>query len=190
MLYLGTSGWPNGGDWAGLSPRQRRRRYFALFNSIELTQTYRRVPDWDVVGRWRAYAPRSFVYSWVAPRYLTYRPGGEERRSLRRFLRRHKRLGRARGGVRFLVPARTDATDFSDWLEMLAELEIPGDYAFDVVPDLVELVEAYGWIATNRPASWQYMIDREPKANLDGHAYFSSLAAALRYQREVAAERG
>ena len=190
MLYLGTSGWPSEGDWAGLSPRQRRRRYFELFNSIELIQTYRRVPDWDLVGRWRAYAPAGFTYSWVAPRYLTYRPSGSERRGLRRFLRRHKRLGRARGGVRFLVPVRTDATDFSDWLEMLAELEIPGDYAFDVFPDLVELVEAYGWVVVNQPAGWQYLIDQEPIANLDGYAYFGSLAAALGYQSKVTPQRG
>ena len=190
MLYLGTSGWPSEGEWAGPSPRQRRRRYFELFNSIELIQTYRRVPDWDVVSRWRAYAPQGFVYSWVAPRYLTYHPGGSERRSLHRFLRRHKRLGRARGGVRFSVPAGVDTAAFGEWLAMLAELEIPGDYAFTVGPGLAELVEARGWVAVDRPAGWQYLIDREPKANLDGYAYFTSLTAALGHQSKVTPQRG
>jgi uncharacterized protein YecE (DUF72 family) len=190
MLYLGTSGWPSEGDCAGLSPRQRRRRYFTLFNSIELIQTHRRVPDWDLVGRWRAYAPAGFVYSWVAPRYLTYRPGGEERRALRRFLRRHKRLGRARGGVRFVVPAGVDPAAFGEWLAMLAELELPGDYAFEVGEGLGELLEPYGWVMVNRPGAWQYTLDRTPAAGVHGYAYYGSLAAALRHQREVAPERG
>ena len=190
MLYLGTSGWPNGGDWRGLSPRERRRRYFELFNSIELTQTYRRVPDWEMVGRWRAYAPRGFVYSWVAPRYLTYRPGGAERRGLRRFLRRHKRLGHARGGTRFVVPAGTDPAAFGEWLALLAELELPGDYAFEVGEELAQLLAPYGWIAVNRPGAWQYTLNRPPLPDLAGYAYYGSLEAALRHQREVAPERG
>ena len=190
MLYLGTSGWPSGGDWTGLSPRERRRRYFALFNSIELVQTYRRVPDGDVVGRWRAYAPQGFVYSWVAPRYLSYRPGGEERRGLRRFLRRHKRLGRARGGVRFVVPAGIDPAAFAEWLDLLAGLELPGDYAFEVRAELGALLEPYGWAAVNRPGAWQYTLDRPPLADLPGYAYYGSLTAALRHQREVAPKRG
>ncbi len=190
MLYLGTSGWPSGGDWAGLSPRQRRRRYFALFNSIELVQTHRRVPDGDVVGRWRAYAPAGFVYSWVAPRHLGYRPSGEERRGLRRFLRRHKRLGRARGGVRFAVPDRADPVAFAEWLAMLSELELPGDYAFEAKEELSGLLEPYGWVAVNRPGDWQYALDRPPATHLPGYAYYGSLETAIRHQREVAAERG
>ncbi len=190
MIRLGTSGWPGGNEWAKLSPRQRRRRYFALFNSIELTQTYRRVPDWDLVGRWRAYAPQDFTYSWVAPRHLTYLPGGEERRSLRRFLRRHKRLGRTRGGVRFLLPSGTDATAFGEWLVMLAELDIPGDYAFEVEEELSGLLEPYGWITVNRPGAWQYTLNCPPTAQVPGYAYYDSLETALGYQREVAPERG
>lgn len=190
MLYLGSSGWPSTGAWAGLSPRVRRRRYFALFNSIELTQTYRRVPDWELVGRWRAYAPQGFVYSWVAPRYLSYRPGGAERRGLRRFLRRHKRLGRARGGVRFVVPKGADPAAFAEWLAQLNEIGIPGDYAFEVEEPLASLLEPYGWVALNRPVVWQYTLDRPPTAHLPGYAYYGSVETALRYQREVTPERG
>lgn len=190
MIYLGTSGWPRGEGWDGLSPRQRRRRYFELFNSVELIQTRRRVPDWDVVSRWRAYAPAGFVYSWVAPRYLSYRPGGDERRALRRFLRRHKRLGRARGGVRFVLPRNADPAAFAEWLAMLAGLELPGDYAFELPAELAGLLEPYGWVAVNQPGTWQYQLDRPPLAGRNGYAYYSSLAAALGYQREVAPQRG
>ena len=190
MLYLGTSGWPSTGEWANLSPRQRRERYFSLFNSIEITATYRRVPDWELVSRRRAQAPEGFVYSWLAPRYLSYQPSGRERRALRRFLRRHRRLGRARGGVRFLVPAEAGPAAFAEWLAMLAELGLPGDYAFTVSEQLARLLKPYGWVAVNQPAAWQYTCDHPPNPSLPGYAYYGSLSAALGYQREVAPQRG
>ncbi|WP_457636655.1 DUF72 domain-containing protein [Oceanithermus sp.] len=190
MLFLGTSGWPREGEWLVLTPRQRRQRYFSLFNSIEVRETYNRVPDWELVSRRRAEAPEGFVYSWVAPRHLTYHPGGEERRSLRRFLRRHRRLGRARGAVRFLVPPKIETAAFAEWLAMLSQLGLPGDYAFSAGQELAPLLEPYGWVVVNQPASWQYALDARPDPGLPGYAYFSSLAVALRYQREVAAQGG
>jgi len=190
MLYLGTSGWPSSGEWANLSPRARRNRYFSLFNSVEITATYRRVPNWELVSRRRAQAPEGFVYSWLAPRHLSYRPSGRERRALRRFLRRHRRLGRARGGVRFLVPGAADPVAFAEWLAMLAELGLPGDYAFAVSEELTRLLKPYGWEAVNQPGSWQYTLDLPPDLRLPGYAYYSSLSAALGYQRKVAPQRG
>ncbi len=188
MLYLGTSGWPQEGDWAELSPRKRRERYFDLFNSVEILTTYRRIPDWDLVSRRRAQAPAGFVYSWLAPRYLTYRESGAELRSLRRFLKRHTRLGRARGGVRFLVPASVAVKDFTGWLEMLARLELPGKYAFVTSDELAPLLKPYPWVRVNSAGRWRYQLDKEPPPQA-GFAYYSRLAAALRQQKKVAPQR-
>jgi len=92
--------------------------------------------------------------------------------------------------VRFAVPAGADPAAFAEWLALLAELGLPGDYAFEVREELGVLLEPYGWTAVNRPGAWQYTLDRPPHAHLLGYAYYGSLSAALRHQREVATERG
>ena len=72
---------------------------------------------------------------------------------------------------------------------MLAELDLPGDYAFTVSGELARLLKPYGWVAVNQPAAWQHTCDHPPNPSLPGYAYYGSLSAALGYQREVAPQR-
>ncbi len=179
-LRIGTVGYKQ--LFPELPPSARFRRYAELFATVELPQTHRRVPDKALVYRWRKRAPTGFRYSFQAPRHLAYRPGGDERRALRRFLRRHRLLGEARGGVRFCLPEGLDPGAFAEWLAMLAELGLPGDYAFQGAAALEELALAAGHAAVNLAAGrFYYLVDPPALPAGRGYAYFHRLEDALRY---------
>ncbi len=179
-LRVGTIGYR--GLFPELPPSARFARYTELFSTVELPQTRERIPDKSLVYRWRKRAPRGFRYSFQAPKYLRYRPGGEERRTLRKFLRRHRLLAEARGGVRFRLPAGLDPAAFAEWLALLAELGLPGEYAFEGEPALEELALAAGHAAVGLAAGpFLYLIEpKTPRAG-SGYAYFLRLEDALRY---------
>ena len=166
-----------------LPPSARFRRYAELFSTVELPQTRNRIPEKEVVLRWARRAPEGFVYSFQAPKYLTYRPGGEERRTLRKFLRRFSLLGRHRGGVRFSLPEDLDPAAFGEWLAMLEGLGLPGDYAFEGPRALEERALAAGHAAVRlAQGPFLYLVEPEnPPLEAPGYAYFEDLSPALRY---------
>ncbi len=179
-LRVGTIGYKH--LFPDLPPSARFRRYAELFDTVELPGTYHRVPDKGQVYRLRKRAPAGFRYSFQAPRYLTYRPGGKERRALRRFLRRHRLLGSARGGVRFQLPQDLDKAAFAEWLSMLAELDLPGEYAFEGTAGLEELALEAGHAAVNLATGpFYYLVDPPRLPDGSGYAYFSRLEDAVRY---------
>ncbi len=180
-LRIGLIGYQ--GRFPELPPSARFHRYAELFTTVELPQTKNRIPEKEVVLRWARRAPEGFLYSFQAPKYLTYRPGGDERRTLRKFLRRHRLLGPRRGGVRFSLPEDLDSTAFKEWLSMLAELELPGAYAFEGAPQLEALALEAGHAAVRlKEGPFLYLIDPEdPPQKARGFAYFHDLERALRY---------
>jgi len=112
----------------------------------------------------------------------TYLPNGQERRALRRFLRRHTLLGTARGGVRFRLPPDLEPAAFAEWLALLADLGLPGEYAFEGPRALEELALAAGHAAVNLSAGpFYYLIDPDRLPEGSGYAYFNRLEDALRY---------
>jgi len=180
-LRIGLVGYK--GLFPELPPSARFRQYAELFSTVELPQTRNRIPEKELVLRWARRAPEGFVYSFQAPKYLTYRPSGDERRTLRKFLRRHRLLGPHRGGVRFSLPADLEPAAFQEWLSMLAELELPGEYAFEGLPELETLALEAGHAAVHlQEGPFLYLIEPEdPPLEARGYAYFHDLKRALRY---------
>ena len=183
-LRVGTTGYKH--LFPELPPSARFRRYAELFSTVELPSTHHRIPTKDLVRRWRNKAPPGFVYSFLAPRYLNYRPGSEERRTLRKFLRRHRLLGPARGGVRFLLPEALEPAAFEGWLLMLAEIAIPGDYAFEG-PESLETLALKAGHAAVRLGQGPFYYLHNPTALPEGrgYAYFDRLEDALFYSRRA-----
>jgi len=166
-----------------LPPSARFRHYAALFPTVELPSTRERIPAPELVARWARQAPPGFTYSFQSPKHLQYRPTSDERRTLRKFLRRHRQLGEHRGGVRFLLPETLDPEAFREWLLLLKELGFPGDYAFDGPPELEALALAAGHAAVRLgEGRFRYLVDPPalPK-DLSGYAYFHRLEDALPY---------
>jgi uncharacterized protein YecE (DUF72 family) len=76
-IRIGCSGW-NYGDWRGvLYPKgcpQRRwlERYAEEFETVEVNNTFYRLPSRDAVAAWVAQTPRDFVFAVKSSRYLTH----------------------------------------------------------------------------------------------------------------------
>jgi len=180
-LKVGTIGYKS--HFPEVPPSARFAHYAERFSTVELPQTRNRIPEKAVVLRWARRAPEGFVYSFQAPKYLSYRPSGDERRTLRKFLRRHRLLGAHRGGVRFLLPEDLDPEAFREWLAMLNALGLPGDYAFEGRPELEALALEAGHAAVNLgEGPFLYLVDPPaiPK-EAEGYAYFHRLEDALPY---------
>ena len=76
-IRIGCSGW-NYQDWRehvypkGLPPRRWLEHYASLFDTVEINNTFYRLPNRSAVTRWVEETPPGFVFSVKASRYLTH----------------------------------------------------------------------------------------------------------------------
>jgi len=90
-------------------PQKRWFAHYATrFSTVEVNNTFYRLPSEDVVRAWRDQAPEGFVYAFKASRYLTHRkkllPGGSHPDALRDFVERLLPLGDKLGPLLFQLP--------------------------------------------------------------------------------------
>jgi len=77
MILVGTSGWQYR-DWRGslypadLPQRSWLRRYAESFPTVEVNNTFYRLPDASTFARWRDETPAGFVMAVKASRYVTH----------------------------------------------------------------------------------------------------------------------
>ena len=76
-VWIGCSGW-NYSHWRelvypkGLLPARWLEHYATLFDTVEVNNTFYRLPKRDTVVRWVEQAPEGFVFTVKASRYLTH----------------------------------------------------------------------------------------------------------------------
>jgi uncharacterized protein YecE (DUF72 family) len=76
-VHVGCSGW-NYRDWRetvypkGLPARRWLEHYATLFETVEVNNTFYRLPAVDAVRNWAEQTPRGFVFTVKASRYLTH----------------------------------------------------------------------------------------------------------------------
>jgi uncharacterized protein YecE (DUF72 family) len=76
-VLIGCSGW-NYAAWRetfypkGLPPRQWLEYYARFFQTVEVNNTFYRLPSRDAVANWAAQTPPDFVFTVKASRYLTH----------------------------------------------------------------------------------------------------------------------
>jgi uncharacterized protein YecE (DUF72 family) len=76
-VRIGCSGW-NYGDWRGvlypkgLPPSRWLARYAELFDTVEINNTFYRLPKREAVQGWVKQSPPGFVFAVKASRYLTH----------------------------------------------------------------------------------------------------------------------
>ena len=76
-VRIGCSGW-NYNHWReivypkGLPPARWLEHYATLFETVEINNTFYRLPRRDSVARWVEQTPRGFLFSVKASRYLTH----------------------------------------------------------------------------------------------------------------------
>jgi uncharacterized protein YecE (DUF72 family) len=76
-VRIGCSGW-NYAHWRevvypkGLPPARWLEHYATLFDTVEVNNTFYRLPKRDSVARWVEHTPEGFVFTVKASRYLTH----------------------------------------------------------------------------------------------------------------------
>ncbi|MBI4375390.1 MAG: DUF72 domain-containing protein [Elusimicrobia bacterium] len=98
-IHVGTSGYVYG-HWrgvlypAGLSSIRWLPRYAEAFSTVELNNTFYRLPETATVSRWRSSTPADFVFCCKGSRYLTHiKRLNDARTGLNRFYGRVRYLG-------------------------------------------------------------------------------------------------
>jgi uncharacterized protein YecE (DUF72 family) len=126
-LYVGTSGWVYD-DWRGLFYPQGlpRSRWFEFYNrhfaTVELNNTFYRLPSEKAVATWRARSSEGFLYAVKASRTITHiRKLRNAEEHVAGFLRRVQLLGNKLGPMLYQLPpamSRNDAV-LESFLELL-----------------------------------------------------------------------
>ena len=111
-VRIGTSGWEYR-HWIGRFypaelPRDRRLEFYAdRFDTVELNNSFYRLPEADTFAGWARRAPEGFVFAVKASRYLTHvRRLREPEEPLERLWTRARRLGGHLGPVLYQLPPR------------------------------------------------------------------------------------
>lgn len=110
--WIGTSGWVYR-DWpgrfypAGLRQDRWFEYYARHFDTVEINNSFYRLPSEAAFDAWARQAPPGFLYAVKANRYLTHlRRLIEPAEPLERFLGRARRLGPSLGPVLWQLPPR------------------------------------------------------------------------------------
>ena len=139
-VHIGTSGW-HYQHWKGpfyppdLPDRQLLAAYSRRFDSVEINNSFYRLPADAVFEEWRETVPEGFVFAVKASRYITHmKKLKDPEQSLARFLERAQLLGERLGPILFQLPPRwhLDLERLRTFLEKL-----PGAhrYAFEFRDD-------------------------------------------------------
>ena len=110
MLRVGTSGWQYDGwrdrFYPGEVPKRRWLEYYATrFNTLEVNNTFYRLPDAKTFANWATRVPDDFAFAIKASRYLThYKRLHEPEEPVERLLNRATELGTRLGVVLLQFP--------------------------------------------------------------------------------------
>lgn len=111
-LHIGTSGW-HYKHWVGsfYPPKTPASRMFELyaqhFDTVELNNSFYKLPPVETFREWRAAAPRNFLFAVKASRFITHNLKLKNpQNALDNILSRADELGKKLGPVLFQLPPR------------------------------------------------------------------------------------
>lgn len=160
-IHIGTSGWSYG-HWRGpfypqdLPRDQMLRHYAARLGSVEINNTFYRLPEAGSLRAWGEAVPADFVFSVKASRYITHmKKLKDPAQSLSGFLGRIGVLGGRLGPVLFQLPPHWRFN--ADRLEaFLQALDPDLRYAFELRDRSWFDPRAYELLARHRAACCIY----------------------------------
>jgi uncharacterized protein YecE (DUF72 family) len=153
--YIGTSGW-NYKHWSngvfyprGLKPAQWLEFFVRHFNTVEINNSFYRLPRPAVFEKWRSQAPKNFIFAVKASRFVTHiKRLKDPEEPLNLFFSHAKHLGKSLGPVLFQLPPRFQVN--LERLEVfLKALKRRSRYAIEVrdetwlAPDVFELLRRF-----------------------------------------------
>ena len=108
--YIGTSGWSyehwrEGFYPSDISNEKMLEFYLQQFNSVEINNSFYHLPAISTLESWRDAAPKGFLYSVKASRYITHmKKLKDPEKSTPELIRRIQHLGDTLGPVLFQLP--------------------------------------------------------------------------------------
>lgn len=155
VVMVGTSGW-HYKHWVGpfypegIRPSDMFDWYAAHFRSVEINNTFYRLPPASTFDGWRARAPRGFLFACKASRFITHvKRLAVDASSIARFFEAVDHLGEHLGPILFQLPPR-----WHRHVERLGAFldELPRGYryAFEfrdedwIAPEITALLQAHG----------------------------------------------
>jgi uncharacterized protein YecE (DUF72 family) len=153
-IRIGTSGY-HYKHWRGpfypkkISPEEMLKFYSQSFDTVELNNSFYRLPTEAAFDNWRQSVPANFVFAVKASRFLTHQKKLKDPESaLEKLLPRASRLSNKLGPILFQLPPRWRVN--ADRLEALLEA-LPRDlrYAFEfrdlswIQPDITKLLARF-----------------------------------------------
>jgi len=106
---------------AGLAARNWFSFYASVFETVEVNNTFYRIPAATTAEAWGRQAPEGFVYALKAPQLLTHQRDGDPTEVLSTFLERAQLLGDHLGPILYQFPPgrRCDLPWLSSFLDLL-----------------------------------------------------------------------
>lgn len=129
VVRIGTSGW-HYKHWLGqfypakLAPKEMFRFYSLHFDTVELNNTFYRLPTPVTFESWRDNSPDNFLYAVKASRFITHmKKLKDPESSTVKFFDGAERMGEKLGPILFQLPPRwrVDIERLSNFLEALPE---------------------------------------------------------------------
>ncbi|HSS95972.1 MAG TPA: DUF72 domain-containing protein [Terriglobales bacterium] len=126
-VHIGTSGW-HYQHWKGtfyssdIKPEAMLRAYVQHFGSVEINNSFYRLPTTEAVKSWVKQTPGNFVFTVKASRYITHnRKLKYPKESLAKFLAMAKGFGKKLGCILFQLPPgwNVNADRLAEFLEAL-----------------------------------------------------------------------
>jgi uncharacterized protein YecE (DUF72 family) len=109
-IHIGTSGW-HYKHWAGtfypdsIMPNEQFEFYAKSFTTVEINNSFYRLPTPEIFTRWRKESPRNFIFVIKASRYITHQKKLKDpKQSTRKFFDNVKYLKDKLGAILFQLP--------------------------------------------------------------------------------------
>ena len=170
-IYIGTSGW-HYGHWKGpfypeaLSDGALLDYYLCFFHTVEINNTFYRMPEKEILLEWKKTAPEDFIFAVKASRYITHMKKLKECKGpVVSFLKKIALLGDRLGPVLFQLPPHWNINPgrLNAFLKLLSK---DFRYAFEFRDTSWFSTETYDALAEHGAAFCIYDLDRNlsPKA--------------------------
>lgn len=177
-VYVGTSGW-HYEAWKGpfyppgLRTEEMLGFYCRRFRTVEINNSFYRLPSAETFRQWRETVPGDFLFAVKGSRFITHmKKLKDPREPLELFLGRARELGEKLGPVLFQLPPRwrVNAARLADFLEALPS---GYRYAFEFRDESWFTDEVYAVLREHGAAFCIYDLDRRlsPLAVTCGFVY-------------------
>ena len=179
-LRIGTSGW-HYKHWLDVFypaklPASRMLEFYARrFDTVEVNNSFYRLPAENAVNAWRDESPRNFLFAVKGSRYLTHmKKLRDASQGIQRFLDRAEILGRKLGPILFQLPPHWTANPerLNDFLNALPTAH---RYAFEFRESSWNCEEVFQVLRAHRAAYCVF--------DMDGHETPLTITANFIYVR-------